>query len=66
MAHALTYDEFVAMATRIDVDRDIWEELYPMVRDLLGLADGIGQLMPEFHQEILVESLTDRGTEAGK
>lgn len=57
MSTVLTYDEFVAMATRLDVDRDIWEALYPMVRDLLGLADGIGQLMPEFHQEIPVDAL---------
>ena len=66
MAHALTYDEFEAMAARLDVDRDIWEELYPMVRDLLGLADGIGELMPEFHQEISAELLIDRGNVAGK
>ena len=66
MAHALTYDEFVAMAARLDVDRDSWEELYPMVRDLLGLASGIGQLMPEFHQEIPAELLIDRGDVAAK
>jgi hypothetical protein len=58
--HALTYDEFAAMAERLDVDRDVWEELYPMVRDLLGLADGLGQLMPEFHGEIAVDALSDK------
>jgi hypothetical protein len=57
---ALTYDEFTAMAERLDVDRDVWEELYPMVRDLLGLADGLGQLMPEFHGEIPVDALVDK------
>lgn len=60
MSAALTYDEFVAMATRLDVDRDVWESLYPMVRDLLGLADGIGQLMPEFHQEIPADAFMDK------
>jgi hypothetical protein len=57
---ALTYDEFVAMATRLDVDRDVWEALYPMVRDLLELAGGIGKLMPELHQEIPADALTDK------
>jgi hypothetical protein len=57
---ALTYDEFTAMAERLDVDRDVWEELYPMVRDLLGLADGLSQLMPEFHGEIPVDALSDK------
>ena len=60
MPDALTYDEFTAMAERLDVDRDVWEELYPMVRDLLGLADGLGQLMPEFHSEIPVDALVDK------
>jgi hypothetical protein len=58
--HALTYDEFAAMAERLDVDRDVWEELYPMVRDLLGLADGLSRLMPELHGEIPVEALIDK------
>jgi hypothetical protein len=48
------------MAIRLDVDRDVWESLYPMVRDLLGLADGIGQLMPEFHQEIPADAFMDK------
>lgn len=58
MPDSLTYDEFVTLATRLDVDRDIWEELYPMVRDLLVLADMVDRLMPEFHAEIPVESFT--------
>jgi hypothetical protein len=57
---ALTYDEFTAMAERLDVDRDVWDELFPMVRDLLGLADSLGQLMPEFHGEISADALVDK------
>ena len=60
MPDALTFDEFTAMAERLDVDREVWEELYPMVRDLLGLADSLGQLMPEFHGEIPVDALVAR------
>lgn len=58
MPDSLTYDEFVTLATRLDVDRDIWEDLYPMVRDLLVLADMVDRLIPEFHEEIPAESFT--------
>jgi hypothetical protein len=47
------------MAERLDVDRDVWERLYPMVRDLRELADGLARLMPELHQEIPVTALVD-------
>lgn len=48
----MTYEEFTALAERLRVDRDIWEELFPMVRDLLGLADMLNRLTPELHAEI--------------
>jgi hypothetical protein len=58
MSKSLSYDDFVAQATRLEVDRDIWEELYPMVRDLLALAAMVDGLAPEFHEEIPVEAFT--------
>jgi hypothetical protein len=58
MTDALTYDYFGALAGRGACDRDSWAELYPMVRDLLALADMVSGLAPELHQEIPVEAFT--------
>ncbi len=49
---ALSYEDFEVMARRVGVDRELWEELYPMVRDLLGFAGQLNRLAPELGQEI--------------
>ncbi|HQZ13568.1 MAG TPA: hypothetical protein PK286_11855 [Devosia sp.] len=56
-AAPLTYEEFTAMAARLDVDADILEELYPMVRDLLGFAGKLNRLAPELGKEIDVAAM---------
>jgi hypothetical protein len=58
VAEPLTYDEFTALADRLQVDADIRDELFPMVRDLLGLAAMLDRLTPELHAEIPPESLS--------
>jgi hypothetical protein len=57
-ATPISFEEFTAMAARLDVDADILEELYPMVRDLLAFADKMNVLAPELGQEIDVARLT--------
>ncbi|MGH2559738.1 MAG: hypothetical protein ACRDJH_11790 [Thermomicrobiales bacterium] len=52
MADALTFEAFSALATHVHVERELWDELYPMVRDLRSLADRLNQLAPEPHREI--------------
>jgi hypothetical protein len=52
MAEDLTYTEFRDTASHLHVDEEIWEELYPMVRDLLAIAQRLEELAPELHGEI--------------
>jgi hypothetical protein len=54
----MTYEEFAVLAERLRVDRDVWEELYPMVRDLFGLTAMLERLTPELHGEIPAEALS--------
>ena len=53
----LSYDEFASTASRIGVPTELWEEIYPMVRDLRALADQVKALTPELHEEIPVTAL---------
>lgn len=57
----LSYDEFASMASRIRVPTELWEEIYPMVRDLRALADQVKALTPELHEEIPVTALQAGG-----
>jgi hypothetical protein len=54
----VTYEEFDALADRLDVPRDIRADLYPAVRDLLLLAAMLNRLAPELSKEIPVDALT--------
>ena len=53
----LEYDEFARQASRIGVPAELWQELYPMVRDLRALADQINALTPPLHEEISASAL---------
>jgi hypothetical protein len=53
----LDYDEFARMADRVGVPAELWQELYPMVRDLRELAAQINALTPALHEEISVTAL---------
>ena len=57
-ATPLSQDEFLILAKRLDVDTDVLEELYPMVRDLLAFSGRLNRLAPELGQEIDVAQLT--------
>ncbi|HZY68464.1 MAG TPA: hypothetical protein VFE52_07745 [Devosia sp.] len=54
----LSFDEFTVLADRLGVDRDVREELYPSVRDLLLLTDMLNRLAPELSKSIPAEGLT--------
>lgn len=53
----LSYDEFAQLATRVSAPSQLWDDLYPMVRDLRALADQINELTPPLHEEIPVTAL---------
>lgn len=52
----LGYDEFTQLATRVGAPSQLWDDLYPMVRDLRALADQINQLTPALHEETPVSA----------
>ena len=58
MDEPLTLTEFAVLADRLQVPEEVREELYPMVRDLQGLADRLNQLIPELHGEIQAGALS--------
>jgi hypothetical protein len=46
----LTYDEFVQRAATLDgLDAALYEDLYPMVRDLLRMAQRVSSLAAGVH-----------------
>jgi hypothetical protein len=53
----LSYDEFAQLAKRVGAPAQLWDDLYPMVRDLRALADQINELTPALHEEIPVTAL---------
>ena len=55
----LTYAEFVARAAAIDgLAPELYESLYPMVRDLLRMAERVRSLTPELHADIVGDALS--------
>ncbi|MEO1225317.1 MAG: hypothetical protein AAFX92_13910 [Pseudomonadota bacterium] len=57
---ALSHEDFLHMATRLDVDPDVLEDLYPLARDLLSFARQLNLLAAELGQEISEDALKGR------
>jgi hypothetical protein len=49
---------FAEMATSRRVPPELWDRLYPMVRDLRALADRLNDITPELHQVIPLADLS--------
>jgi hypothetical protein len=55
----LTYDEFLERASAVDgLAPELYEPLYPMVRDLLRMAARVRALAPELHGQIPEDQLS--------
>jgi hypothetical protein len=49
----LSYQEFRERAAHISgLDPELYEQLFPMVRDLLRMAQRINELAPELHGDV--------------
>jgi hypothetical protein len=55
----LTYAEFVERAAHLDdLDPALYEVLYPMVRDLLRMANRVCSIAPELHGQTAENELS--------
>jgi hypothetical protein len=56
---SISYEEFERRARQMfDLSPDTLQDLYPLVKDLLAVAESLNERYPELHQEIELEDLS--------